>query len=226
MKSAASRASAWRTNPAARSSPCGSCRRGQGPDRVSQHAGRPVKQSGAQLDRRSDRDHGTWRPSRAGFPRTRLTTNGDTTCWGMEAHGQGVYGTADARHPVRWFDRIICGSDATRLRPTPEEVKAARNEQGRIFRPSIDTRDCRTDAGVERYDGAWGRSWAAAPDEPPADTGVRVEELNELERGAVELVLDPPVDGAHVVAGPEVSVGFLAPKTAGFRWVISIQRKR
>lgn len=50
----------------------------------------------------------------------------------MEAHGQGVYDTADPRHPVRWFDRDDlrerCDSSLAHVR-LPEEERAARNEQ-------------------------------------------------------------------------------------------------
>lgn len=49
----------------------------------------------------------------------------------IEAHGQGIYDTADPRHPVRWFDRDDlrkqCDSALAYVR-LPEEEQAARNE--------------------------------------------------------------------------------------------------
>jgi len=50
----------------------------------------------------------------------------------MEAHGQGIYDTADPRHPVRWFDRDDlrerCDSSLAYVRLTEEE-QAARDHE-------------------------------------------------------------------------------------------------
>jgi transcriptional regulator with XRE-family HTH domain len=50
----------------------------------------------------------------------------------MEAHGQGIYDTADPRHPVRWFDRddlrAQCDSSLAYVRLSEEE-QAARSKE-------------------------------------------------------------------------------------------------